>query len=45
MNFIKVLSVMGPVLNIIGSLVSGYVSKCNMQQMVKEEVARMVNRS
>lgn len=42
MNWIKVLKIAGPALNIIGSLISGYVSKHNMQQMIKEEVARVV---
>ena len=45
MNLVKVLSVMVPVLNIVSSLVSGYVSKQNMMHMIKEEVARVVKES
>ena len=42
MNWINVLKIAGPALNIIGSLISGYVSKYNMQQLIKEEVAKVV---
>lgn len=44
-NLIRVLKVAGPVLSIVGSLVSGYASKFTMQQMIKDEVARMMNKS
>lgn len=42
MNWYMVLKVAGPVLNIVSSLVSAYVTKHDMRSMIKEEVARVM---
>lgn len=44
MNIVNVLKVMVPVLNIVSALASAYVSKHTMQHMIREEVAKMIDK-